>query len=113
MACSPASQASSRSSPSWYSSSSLGTKASSLFSSISAVNIFPAISDETRDTIFALFAGRNAKLRLERKRMLAYFKSLPNPALDTSKIYDNAHDWAAAVGGSQTGRKIVDGVVYR
>ena len=108
MACS---LASTRSSQSWIAPNSFGTKASSLSSSISAINLFPSISDKISDSIFALFAGREAKLRLERKRMLAHFKSLPNPT--QSKTYENDHAWAEAVGGDYTGRKVVDGIVYR
>jgi len=107
------SQASTRSSQSWFSSATFGTTASSLFSSNSAIGLFPSFSDETHDSILALFAGREAKLRLERKRMLAYFKSLPNPAQRNVGVYENDHAWAAAVGGTQTGQKVVDGVIYR
>jgi len=107
------SHASTRSSLSWFSSGTLGTKASSLLSSFSTTSPFPSLSDETRDSILALFAGHDAKVRLERKRTLAYFRSLPRPVQNSSRAYENDHAWAAAVGGTQIGQKTVDGVVYR
>ena len=110
MACS---LASTRSSQSWIAPNSFGTKASSLSSSISAINLFPSISDKISDSIFALFAGREAKLRLERKRMLAHFESLPNPAQQNYIVYENGLPWDAGTGRVHIGHKLVDGIVYR
>jgi hypothetical protein len=61
------------------------------------------------DTLFSLCAGSGARYRLERKRTLEYFESLPDTVVAINSD-DNSHNdaetWAEVAGGGITGERV-------
>ncbi|KAH8592437.1 hypothetical protein B0O99DRAFT_743616 [Bisporella sp. PMI_857] len=86
---------------------SISLRVSPLFSiAVSPIKkLIPSFSSETDEFILSLFAGSDAKVRLERKRLLAHFRSLPGLQLNNTQSYDSTIDWAANVGGALTGTR--------